>query len=410
MKYLLKRNNNIEPKRIIFLLMLCIAATAAGQVDPYLAGRARMIQGSYDSASFYLQEALEQTPGEAEILYYLGLAQFALRNYPAAREAFYETEIREKGMGSFYLAKTEMKLSHPQQALKYLRIHLDSKYRNDEADILLDEDISALQEMPEWQQLWAEKKWYSPRDETFKEALFLKKNGQQLEAINLLNQLEKQGYERSRVQFEKATIYDELGNQKAARSALKDATRSDVRNLDAFLELARHQIEQGDHEEAINSLNRVIRQDPARFDAYTLRADARSAEGDLQGALEDVELYLTYFPESDSTIYQKGLIQYEHGKYLDAIQAFNRALELNNGKADYYFARGVTYTSTGTIRYAEKDFSMALDLDPLNGEIWYEKAKVSDRLGKRSVACHCYQKAYQYGVFEAGEFVDKLCQ
>jgi tetratricopeptide (TPR) repeat protein len=409
MRYLLKRNSNIGPKRITCFLILFMAVTAAGQIDPYLAGRAKMMQGSFDSARIYLQEALEQNPGDADIYYYLGITLFALKNYPAAREAFYETEIRKKGMGSLYLAKTEAKLSHPELALKYLKIHLASRYKIEESEILLDEDISELEALPEWQQLWEEKKWYSSADQTYQEALYLKKNGQPLEAINLLNQLDKQGYERSRVQYEKASIYAELGNPKAARAALKDAAKSDVRNLEAIQELAHYQIEQGDPEEAIAGLDRVIRQDPARFGAYRLRADARSEEGDLQGALEDMTLYLTYFPDSDDAIYQKGMIQYKHGKYLDAIQAFNRALELDRGEALYYFARGITYAATGTTRYAEKDFSMALDLDPLNGEIWFEKAKASDRLGKREVACHCYQKAFQYGVFEAGEYADKLC-
>jgi len=399
----------MKPKRIIPVLLLSVALVCMGQGNPYLAGRAHLLQGYYDSARICFEEALDQHPGDAEILYQMGLAHFSMKNYPAAHDAFYQAEVRKKGMASYHLAKTEMKLSHPEQALKYLRIHLDSRYKKEEAEILLDEDLSALDVYPEWQQLWEEKRWYSSADETFQEALFLKKNGQQLEAINLLNKLEKQGYERSKVQTEKAAIYAVLGNKKAARSALRDATKSDVRNLDAFQELARYQVEEGNYKDAINGLNRVIRQDPARFDAYCQRADARSASGDLSGALEDMELYLTYFPADDQAIYQKGRIQFEHGKYLDAIQLFNRALELNAGEADYYYARGVTYAATGTTRYAEKDLSMALDLDPLNGEIWFEKAKVSDRLGNRSDACHCFEKAYQYGIYEAREYLDQHC-
>jgi tetratricopeptide (TPR) repeat protein len=410
MRYLLKRNSHIEPMRILCFLILFMAATVSGQKDPYLAGRAKMIQGSHDSARVYFEEALDQTPGDADLFYFLGITHFALGNYPAAREAFYETEVRKKGMGSLYLAKTEVKLSHPEQAFKYLRVHLASRYKIEESEILLDSDLSQLEKLPEWQQMWAEKSWYSTSDKTYQEALYLKNNGQPLEAVNLLNQLEKQGYERSRVQFEKASIYAELGNLKAARSALKDATRSDVRNLDAFQELARYQVEQGDHKEAIKGLDRVIRQDPARFEAYRLRADARSAAGDLPGALEDMDLYLTYFPENDGAIYQKGMIHYDHGKFLNAIQDFNRALELNRGESGYYFARGMAYASTGTTRYADKDFSMALDLDPLNGEIWFEKAKASERLGNREDACHGYRKAFQYGVFEAREYLDKLCK
>ena len=397
------------PKKIVTAIMLILSVTCIGQVDPYLAGRAKMVEGSYDSARFFLEKALEDKPGDTEILYYLGLTQYSLKNFPAAHEAFYDVEIRRKGMGSYYLAKTEARLGHPEQALKYLQVHLSSRYKRDEAEIMLDEDLSTLQDLPGWQSLWEEKKWYSAGDTDFQEAMFLKKNGEQLEAINLLNKLEKQGYERSRVQSEKAEIYAELDNHKAARSELRSAVRSDVRNLDAAQKLALYQVEDGDIEDAISGLNRVIRQDPARFDAYCQRAEARSADGDLQGAMEDMAIYLTYFPEDDEAIYRKGMIQYENGKYLDAIQSFNRALNLNKGKAAYYYARGMTYASTGTTRYAEMDLSMALDLDPFNGQIWFEKAKLSDRLGKRSVACHCYEKAFQYGIFEAGEYLDRNC-
>lgn len=397
--------------RLAFLLLTLLLFTVQGfgQKDHYLAGRACMVDEMYDSARFFLEKALEENPGNAEIYYQLGITYFTLKNYPAARDAFYETEKRRKGMGSFYLAKSEIRLSHPQQALKYLRIHLSSRYKMRESDILLDEDLSTLEGSPGWQELWDEKRWYSSRDREFQDAMFLKSQDDYLEAINMLNMLEKQGYKKSLVQSEKAAIYRDLGNLKASESSLKSAVKSDIRNLDALQQLAVMQTADGDADEALEGFNKVIRQDPARFDAYLQRAEAYSQMEDLSSAIADMELYLTYFPENDSAIYRKGLIQFRHGKYLDAIQSFNRSLALNQGEASYYYARGLTYAATGTTRYAEKDMSMALDLDPNNGEIWFEKGKLDDQLGNSQSACHCYQKAYQYGIFEAGDLINKRC-
>ncbi len=380
-----------------------------GQQDPYLAGRAMMINGAYDSAVTQLNRALELKQGNTEILYQLGICHFEVNNNPTAREAFYETERRQKGKGSLYLARTEVRLNHPELALKYLRIHLSSRYKVPEKEILLDEELSRLEGESAWQQLWNEKRWYSQGDMKFQEAQFMKVHGEALEAINLLNKLEKQGYQRSMVQTEKAEVYALLGNTKAAQSELRSAVKSDVRNLDALYLLASYQVEEGDTDEALSGLDRVIRQEPDRFEAYLLRARARSEHEDLSGALKDMELYLTYFPDQPGAWYQKGLIQHAHGKYLNAIQSFNLALEMEQGNAEYYFARGRTYVSTGTTRYAEKDMSMALDLDPYNGNIWFEKGKLSDQLGDRSGACYCYRKAYQYGIFEAGEIIEKQC-
>ncbi len=397
-------------KWVLLAALLITTLPGYGQVEPYLMGRASMNLEQYESAVIHLREALHQDPGDVEILYHLGISYFETADYPAARNAFHETEKRRKGMGSFYLAKTDVRLNHPEQALKYLRIHLSSRYKVAEKDILLDEDLSKLESEPGWQALWNERRWYNSRDIEFQEAMFLKENGNTLEAINLLNKLEKQGYQRSRVQAEKAAIYAGLGNMKAARSGIRSSVKSDVRNLDALQLLAVYQVEDASSEEAVIGLSRVIRQDPARFDAYIQRAEARSLAGNLAGALEDMDLYLTYFPADDDAMYRKGKIEYSHGKYLNAIQSFNSALDLNKSKASYYFSRGLTYAATGTTRYAEKDMSMALDLDPYNGEIWFEKGALSEKLGNRTGACHCYQKALQYGIYEAGDFLDQNCR
>lgn len=392
------------------LLLLFISVPGFGQIDDYLLGRACMEAGKYDSAVYHLETALKQNPGSSDLHYQLGLSYFKLKQYPAARDAFYETEKRRKGMGSFYLAKSEVRLNHPQQALKYLKIHLSSRYKKNESEILLDEDISSLENLAGWQELWNEKRWYTSRDQEYQDAVFLKKQGDYLEAINKLNNLEKQGYKKSVVLSDKAEIYQELGNLKAARSALESAVKSDARNLDALQRLATLQLANGKPGEAIEGFNRVIRQDPALFEAYLKRGDAFSLVGELDAALADLDLYLTCFPENDSAFYRKGLIQFEHGKYLDAIQSFNRSLSINKGRAEYYFARGRTYAATGTTRYAEKDMSMALDLDPLNGQIWFEKARLQEQLGDAAGACFCYQKAFQYGIFEAGELINRKCQ
>jgi hypothetical protein len=161
-----------------------------------------------------------------------------MKNYPAAREAFYEAEKLVEGVGTLYLAKTEVRLNHPGLALKYLREHLSSRYRIPEKEILLDPELSKLEGSPGWQQLWNENSWYSEADQEFQEARFLREHGDALEAINILNNLEKQNYRRTQVYTEKAEVYAMLGNEKAARSALRSAIQSDVRNLDAAMLLS----------------------------------------------------------------------------------------------------------------------------------------------------------------------------
>ena len=177
---LLKPNKIAMQKQGLLAAVLMVSVLGFGQVDSYLAGRACMSQQLYDSAVFHLEKALKQNSGDTDIHMQLGISYYELNKFPAARENFYEVEKRRQGMGSFYLAKTEVKLNHPEQALKYLRIHLSSRYKKPEHIVLLDNELSTLEGSNGWQQLWNEKKWYNSADKQYQEAMFLNDRGDHL--------------------------------------------------------------------------------------------------------------------------------------------------------------------------------------------------------------------------------------
>ena len=399
--------------RIAIFSLLIISGTLPSfsqTMDPYLAARACMAQEKYDSALVFLNSAADQDPGDVDVLYHRGLCYFKELNFRKAYEDFLQVEKKKKGMASFYLAKTEVHLKHPEQAVKYLRIPLSSRYKLPEKQILLDEDLASLEKRSDWRALWNEKNWYNQNDRDFQEAVFLSNHGSYLDAINILNYLEKRKFRKTDVHKMKAELFSELGNERASMSEINSAVESDVRNHAALQMRADKFREAEKYEEALNDYNKLLRLDPASFEAYLSRATSKNETGDLEGALEDVDIYLLYFPERDTAWFVKGQIQYRHKKYLDALQSMNKALDMNKGEPAYYHYRGLIYANrSGTLQYAEKDFSMALDLDPLNGETWMQKGKVASRLGKPETACHDYKKAYQYGIHEARDFIDKHC-
>ena len=124
MRYLSKPDKRLKRLLIMQFLLLSLSVLGFGQLDHYLAGRASMDAGKWDSARHHLVTAVKQDPGSTELYYQLGITYFTLNLIPDARDAFYEAEKRRKGLGSFYLAKCEVRLNHQQQALKYLRIHM----------------------------------------------------------------------------------------------------------------------------------------------------------------------------------------------------------------------------------------------------------------------------------------------
>lgn len=399
-------------KRLTFILAFFpIALLFAQEIpDNYLRGRAMLLKQDYDSALHYFDLALHRNPGDYDALYYRAMTHYELKDYPAARDEFHTVNRRYNGRASFMLAKTEVKLGHEAIAIKHLRDHLESSYRLPEKDILLDEDLSTLENSDGWRALWNEKDWYRPFEKELQQVQYLKNNGGELEALNLLKQLAKKGIYKSLVHQYSAEIYRATGNQKAAMEEAERAVGADSRNTEALGLRISLAMENEDYAQAYEDCRRLLRQDPAAFNFYLVSGKAAGKLGKYESALEDFDLYLALFPADHDAMYQKSVMQKESGKYLDALRSVNRALDMDTGHAPYFSTRGEIYATTGMHAYAVKDFSMALDLDPADPETWYMKGLSDLELGNREVACFDFRNAAKLGKFEARRYVEQLCR
>jgi len=59
--------------------------------------------------------------------------------------------------------------------------------------------------------------------------------------------------------------------------------------------------------------------------------------------------------------------------------------------------------------YAYKDFSMALDLNPQNGETWYLKGLARQHTADAEGACNDFEKAFKRGYKEALRELQENC-
>jgi len=398
-------------RTITIILALFLFQQAASQkgTDPYLEARALMQKEQFDAAVALLHQAVEKQPGNLDYIFQRGVCFFNLKQYDQALSDFLHVNKRTTGKGALMLAKTEARLHHPELAMKYLREHLGSYYKLPEKEILLDKDLDLLSETPGWNALWKEREWYSEDDRKLQEAEYLKKNGDYLEAINLLRELDGKGFKRSAVNQNLAEIYTILNNPKAAEDALDKALSVSPGNPEALKMRIDLSIASENYGQAVKDCNILLRQAPETFDYYLVSGRLYSKLDNYERALEQVSLYLDLFPDSAPAMNVLGTIHYQEGKYLDALRTFNQLIEMEKGEPEYFFNRGKTYAAAHTYTYAARDFSMALDLDPKNPDTWFEKGLAELELDDLKSACFSFRKAFQYGKYEASEYLNKYC-
>lgn len=77
---------------------------------------------------------------------------------------------------------------------------------------------------------------------------------------------------------------------------------------------------------------------------------------------------------------------------------------------DYFIGRANSYMATKTYKYAIKDYSMALDLDPKNVDVYKKKAQAHKLAGEMKKACAEWSHAAKLGDIESQDNLKKYCR
>lgn len=398
---MLKENFNL--KFFVFVLLI-IPLIVNGQKlteENYLRGLASLQQEMYDSAliSFTLSKGLdEENPW---VWYYSGKAYYEKGMVGEAIDDFLKAEEYQTGLAAYMLAKSYARQDNIDKTLEFLEIHMRSNYKKPESTILLDEDLSRLENRKEWIEFWRNSNHYSNFDKLLAEASYLAKSGDFVEAIDILNQGIDRNYSEGPLLAKRARIYILMDNDISALRDLNKAIERDKRNAELHAVRGKVNYRLGNYKQAQEDFSEALKYNPSSLELYPEMAKALGKGNMYMKAKEKMQFYLDFFPRDSHAWYEYGRIHMEAGKYLDALRSLNRALEINTSKPEYYLARGETYFNSRTYEYASRDLSMALDLDPRNARAYYLKGLTALKQNDPDLACFCFKKAYRFGSKEA---------
>jgi len=390
-----------------FLAILPVILHAQGVDEQYLLGSAYAIRGDYFKAVESYTLAISRNNSDDQLYIKRGIAYLKVKDMEHAIADFNEANLIIPQVADLWLARSYALEQNSDQAVKFLKSHLNSPFRISEDSIKKDPAFDNIQEAAEWDNIW-QQNWYDNTEKTISEAAYFLQRRHEDQAVTLLD--EEIGRTNDyRLIVARGKAFMQQGNYAAAAGDFSSALNIQKELPEIYAQRGNAYLKIQKFKDAVGDFNKAVKANPGDFGLYLLRAQAYAGQNAWPSALKDMQMYLKYFPDDMKAVYQCGDYYFRSEDYINALKCFNRNLKEDPNNALFYKARGKTYFKTSTYRYATSDLSMALDLDPNDAETWMYYGITLIKSGDRENGCSSLSRARDLGNAEVLHYIIENC-
>lgn len=334
---------------------------------------------------------------------------FELKQYDKALIEFLKLKGKYEKQNSIFIARIYANKKDWDNTNIWLIKHLKSEYKLNPGLLKTDKFFTEFSATKQWQEIWM-KDWYTDLDDGISEIQYLAYKKKFVDALDASDEILQDKKDCYKVYFERARIYkklDDIGNEVYS---LKNAVKYAPDNAKYSFEYAKALMRQGKYKKAIQEFNKTT-----ELDKYYPRLDYFMALSYFRYTkYEEAEKYITRYrkimPNNDEAIWLAGHTFKEKGDYEKAIEVFN--VGIKNGKqiAGFYIGKGESLYKIQKYGEAINSYTMALDLEPRNGSIYYMRGMCYIDYDNKTAACRDWQKASKLGHYKSDDMISVNCQ
>jgi tetratricopeptide (TPR) repeat protein len=397
-------------KRIAVLVpVLFMQLTMPGQnaYDVLLEANAYIASGKPSMAIGLLSSALVKYDdsrlyiSRAEAYLIAGDADTAIRDFNSA-------DRLTRFSGEYGLAKAYAMKGDAATSLSHLEINLRSPFRKSEKEVMMEPVFQRIENRPEWRLFW-KNEWYTAPEKALSETDYYISVGKIDEAGKLITDARQRYPGNEKVLLGSARLSIARGDFKDAITILTGLLAVEKGNEVYLRTLARAQSESSNPSGAIDTYSRLIGLEITDPELFLLRAECLTRTGETGRAMNDIRKYLALFPGNKRALSMAGKNESLSGNNLMALEYFSENLRLHPGDVECYIDRANAYSLSRDWDRAIRDYSMALDVDPLNPEAWFGKGMALARQGKNEDACHDFKESLRLGNKKAPVYINRYC-
>ena len=396
-------------KILTFILILMIPCIISGQTfDIILKARVLTMSGKPEQAIELLSGAIAQNGNDNRLFLERAEAKQMRGDYTGAITDYTSANSLVPNSGEYGLARIYSLKGDVSTAIFHLERSLSSDFRKSEKEILLDLSFSVIENRPEWRQL-LKKEWYSDSERRISEVEYYASKGNIVEAKSVLSGLRSDYKTDNTVLYGDALISYTEGRYSDAVVILSGLVTSDEKSERYLRLLAKAQTGNKNPSGASDVYTKLLNLEIQDAGLLLSRAECYLKTGETDKASGDLERYLKINPVDKDAISLAGRVEVASGDNLKALSYFSKNLELHPDDPACYTDRANAYFLSKTWDWAIKDYTMALDLNPGNSDVWLSKGISLLNSGKKVDACHDFRRSFSLGNKKAADFISRNC-
>jgi tetratricopeptide (TPR) repeat protein len=392
---------------LVWIFLLSGAVSGQQSVDFILKARALDSEGKPDQAVKILTDAISLS-NESSLYLERAEARLVQRAYSDALGDLNEANKITPSSAEYGLSRAYAFKGDAATALYHLEMSMNSSYKRQEKEIMLDPAFRLIENRPEWRQFW-KKEWYSLSEKSISEIEYYVSKGMLDESKAVLSDLKKNSQNQDDVLYGEALVNLSSARYDDAIRAISGLLAANPANEKYLRLLARAQMLTGNAAGASDTYTRLFSSGVADAEMLIQRAECYRKTGENDKALKDLEKYLDLYPENKTALSLAGKMEAVSGDNLKALDYFSRNLKLHPNDAECYVDRANSYFVSKSWDWAIKDYSMSLDLNPSNSDAWLNKGIALLSTSRTDDACHDFRKALTLGNKRASEYISSRC-
>ncbi len=194
----------------------------------------------------------------------------------------------------------------------------------------------------------------------------------------------------------RGAAYARTGNFDDAIGDFSKAVQIDPKSASAYTNRALAYRQTNHNDLALADFNRALESNPNHAPAYLGRANLLRGQGNYAEAMADLDQAIKLNPEGGQgaqAFHARGLIHQRQGDHVRAIADFDNAIDRDPFAAAPYQARAQSLMAQGKYPQAIEDLNAALNVDTKNAEAWANLGMAYEKSGNPIKARESYSHA-----------------